>query len=940
MAYVNVRCLRQQRISTQIMFANNLVKTVSNSIIQWFIYSCILSLLLNTNCDLTKVHAAYSEADDLLNELDRPIPITSVRGVLGRQAMLPCDIDPLEKGDVVFMVLWYREGDNEPLYHFDVRGRPIGQAKLWSSPTVFGSRAFFSTANRPAQLKVDSIQLADEGMYRCRVDFRNSPTRSLKINLTVIVPPDRPIIYEAKRREKAKNVEAYNEGSDVLLVCEVTGGRPRPNVTWYLDNTVIDESFEQRPEGVTVNHLSYPNIGRQHVNARFVCIASNTNLMPPNSKVLVIDVNLKPAAVHILAKRTFVSADKTYDIECKSSGSKPAAVITWWRGTKQIKRPVRNFSENPDNQSLSVLTFTPSIDDDGKHLSCRAANPYIENSIIEDKWFLVVHYMPVVTLKMGPSLNPDDIKEGDGVYFECTVRSNPKPYKMAWYHDGVELHHNVTAGIILTDQSLVLQSVTRASAGDYTCLAANTEGKGTSNPVTLRVRYAPVCGSTHEELLGALKHETLTLKCEVDASPPADSFHWTFNSSGEPTDLPARLHSSETGFSRLNYTPTNDLDYGTISCWGRNAIGVQKSPCIFQIVAAGRPFPMQNCSVSNQSSDSLQVECEPGFDGGLPQQFLLELVEMPALRLARNLSLQRSPVAFYIDNLEPGSSYRIILFAVNAKGRSEPTIIDDITFKGVAKYTGQSNLSSIPISPVLAGLTLTAAILFAVVCIVLGAIYRRQSNRNAEENIKSAKHTQLPVVPADCQLEATQQHTRTVTVPSCGVSTPMINNCTSVNNDSRHHQLISDQEPPDGDETDPDVIPNQYERRPLKSSAQVPLFRSPSARLVQHDKLLADDTYRGSDGSIVCSLGGMNNKEVHHYTFQPSKQISYATLSRGNKSVTTCSPVAAQPAIQLPMGVSLLSPTNHQSLVTSSLSEYRFRPEIVTTSNRIQESCI
>lgn len=56
---------------------------------------------------------------------------------------------------------------------------------------------------------------------------------------------------------------------------------------------------------------------------------------------------------------------------------------------------------------------------------------------------------------------------------------------------------------------------------------------------------APVCGSTQEELLGALKHETLTLKCEVDASPSADSFHWTFNSSGEPTDLPARLHSSE-----------------------------------------------------------------------------------------------------------------------------------------------------------------------------------------------------------------------------------------------------------------------------------------------------------------------------------------------------------------------------------------------------------
>ncbi len=69
---------------------------------------------------------------------------------------------------------------------FDVRGRQYGQAKHWSSPTGFGGRAFFSTANHPAQLKVDTIQLTDEGMYRCRVDFRNSPTRNLKINLTVI----------------------------------------------------------------------------------------------------------------------------------------------------------------------------------------------------------------------------------------------------------------------------------------------------------------------------------------------------------------------------------------------------------------------------------------------------------------------------------------------------------------------------------------------------------------------------------------------------------------------------------------------------------------------------------------------------------------------------------------------------------------------------------
>lgn len=77
------------------------------------------------------------------------------------------------------------------------------------------------------------------------------------------------------------------------LVIYFSTGRPLPNVTWYLDNTVIDESFEHRPDGKTVNHLSYPNVGRQHLNARLVCVASNTNLTPPNNKVVILDVNCK-----------------------------------------------------------------------------------------------------------------------------------------------------------------------------------------------------------------------------------------------------------------------------------------------------------------------------------------------------------------------------------------------------------------------------------------------------------------------------------------------------------------------------------------------------------------------------------------------------------------------------------------------------------------------
>lgn len=96
-------------------------------------------------------------------------------------------------------------------------------------------------------------------------------------------------------------------------------------------------------------------------------------------------------------------------------------------------RSLQYPSEN--NQSISILEFVPGIDDDGKYLTCRAENPLIPNSALEDKWYLDVHYEPIVRLQMGSTLNPDDIKEGDDVYFECDVDANPKAYKLAWFKD-------------------------------------------------------------------------------------------------------------------------------------------------------------------------------------------------------------------------------------------------------------------------------------------------------------------------------------------------------------------------------------------------------------------------------------------------------------------------------------------------------------------------
>lgn len=88
-------------------------------------------------------------------------------------------------------------------------------------------------------------------------------------------------------------------------------------------------------------------------------------------------------------------------------------------------------------------------------------------------------------------------------------------------------------------------------------------------------------------VIGASRSESLEIVCEVDADPPAEGFRWKFNNSGETLDVGPERFSSNGTVSVLKYTPVADLDYGTLSCWAQNAIGLQVLPCVYQLVAAG-----------------------------------------------------------------------------------------------------------------------------------------------------------------------------------------------------------------------------------------------------------------------------------------------------------------------------------------------------------------
>ncbi|XP_026329049.1 uncharacterized protein LOC113237020, partial [Hyposmocoma kahamanoa] len=137
--------------------------------------------------------------------------------------------------------------------------------------------------------------------------------------------------------------------------------------------------------------------------------------------------------------------------------------------------------------------------------------------------------------------------------------------------------------------------------------------------------------------------------------------------------------------STLNFTPTKDVHFGTVFCSAVNAVGKQETPCLYKIVHAGRPAPLQNCSIANHNSISLLVECVEGFDGGLTQIFVMEVLELPSLLVRANVTSNHTP-SFEVYNLDRGSSYSLNLYASNAKGRSEVVTLYTVALRSPDKY--------------------------------------------------------------------------------------------------------------------------------------------------------------------------------------------------------------------------------------------------------------
>ena len=186
----------------------------------------------------------------------------------------------------------------------------------------------------------------------------------------------------------------------------------------------------------------------------------------------------------------------------------------------------------------------------------------------------------------------------------------------------------------------------------------------------------------------------------MDSDPPQVTFRWSFNNSFEV--MAHKNFITTKTKSVATYAPRTKYGYGELYCWAKNRIGEQSEPCVFTVIPAGPPQPVRNCLVGNQSTDGLIVKCEPGEDGGLEQQFHLEIYQSEDGQLQSNWSSSKAPV-FEVNGLPIATSFVLVLYASNAKGRSnyvtltgssaKPLISDDFSLGSLRKLYNSVGLN-------------------------------------------------------------------------------------------------------------------------------------------------------------------------------------------------------------------------------------------------------
>ncbi|XP_072288069.1 cell adhesion molecule 2 isoform X3 [Pyxicephalus adspersus] len=204
--------------------------------------------------------------------------------------------------------------------------------------------------------------------------------------------------------------------------------------------------------------------------------------MPVKTSKAYLTVLGVPEKPHITGFTSPVMEGEIIQLTCKTSGSKPAADIRWFKGDQEIT-DVQKLQEKDSNGKtftvISVLDFRGDRKDDGAIVRCRVDHESLNSTPHIAMQLLEIHYTPRV--KILPSISLP--QEGQRLVLTCESKGKPLPEPVLWTKDGGDLPD--PERMIVNGRELTITLLNKTDNGTYRCEATNSIGKNSAEYILI-----------------------------------------------------------------------------------------------------------------------------------------------------------------------------------------------------------------------------------------------------------------------------------------------------------------------------------------------------------------------------------------------------------------------------------------------------------------------
>ncbi|KAM8795513.1 kin of IRRE-like protein 3 [Eudromia elegans] len=395
-------------------------------------------------------------------------------------------------------------------------------------------------------LKILRADLQDDAVYECQAI--QAAIRSRPARLTVLVPPDDPVILGGP-------VISLRAGDPLNLTCHADNAKPAASIMWMRRGEVVNGATYSKTllrDGKRESIMSTLFLAPSDLESGESIVCRAANKAVPGGKETSVTIDIQhPPLVNLSVEPQPVLEDNTVKFHC-SAKANPAVTQYRWAKRGQV---IKEASGDSYETVVDHTFFSEPV-------SCEVTNALGSTNISR-----------TVDVYFGPRMASEPqsllVDLGSDAVFNCAWTGNPS-LTIVWMKRG--------SGVVLSNENrLTLKSVRQEDAGKYVCRAVVPRVGAGEREVTLTVNGPPIISSTQTQ--HALHGQKGQIKCFIRSTPPPDRIAWSWKEnvleSGTSGRYTVETVSTDEGvISTLTISNIVRADFQTIyNCTAWNSFG-------------------------------------------------------------------------------------------------------------------------------------------------------------------------------------------------------------------------------------------------------------------------------------------------------------------------------------------------------------------------------